>query len=69
LLYRTAKLTEVFSEKADIMTMRGCGTQLKSDMILLGGMTINASTGELPRIKSLADDMNSRNEKELCGMW
>jgi len=69
LMYRAAKISEGFSKKTDIMDARGCNTNLKADLIFWGGSTINASSDNLIGLRQMADVMNKKNERELCGVW
>ena len=69
LMYRAAKISEGFSKKTDIMDARGCNTKLKADLIFWGGSTINASSDNLIGLRQMADVMNKKNERELCGVW
>jgi hypothetical protein len=69
LLYRTSKIAEEFSEKADLMDARGCNTNLKSDLFVWGGLTVNASSNDLLALSSMSDNMDNKNNRELCGIW
>jgi hypothetical protein len=69
LMYRTAKIAEGFVEKTDLMDSRGCGTNLKGDLYMWMGVTINGSVNDLIGNNQLAKTMNKQNDRELCGVW
>ena len=69
LLYRTAKISEVLIEKANLMEGRGCNTNLRPDLYLLGGMAINGTENDLIQINQVAKDMEIKNQREVCGLW
>jgi hypothetical protein len=69
LMYRAAKIAEGFAEKADLMDARGCNTNLKSDLSVWRGLTINASSDDLLALRSMSDNIDNKNNRELCGIW
>jgi len=69
LMYRASQIAEGFAERTDLMTARGCNTNLKADMVYLQGLTGNASSSNLVGIYQVAKQTELKNEQELCGLW
>jgi len=69
LMYRNGKIAEELVAKADLMDARGCNTNLRGDLAVWAGMTINATSNDLVALRSMADNMESKNDRELCGIW
>lgn len=69
LMYRTGKVAEIFSEKTNLMDARGCNTNLKPDLILLGGMAMNATSRDIIGLNQIAKELNKRESLEACGLW
>ena len=69
LMYRNGKIAEEFVTKADLMDARGCNTNLRGDLAVWAGLTINATSDDLIGLRSMADNMESKNDRELCGVW
>jgi len=69
LMYRNGKIAEEFVAKADLMDARGCNTNLRGDLSVWVGLTINATSNDLMALRSMAENMDSKNDRELCGVW
>ena len=69
LMYRNGKIAEEFVAKADLMDARGCNTNLRADLSVWAGLTINATSADLIGLRSMAENMDSKNTRELCGVW
>jgi len=69
LMYRNAKIAEVLIEKSDLMDARGCNTNLKGELTVWHGQTINATSDDLAGLRATSNSMNSKNSGESCGMW
>ena len=71
LMYRTAKIAEVFSKKADLMEARGCSSNLQGDLNLLGSLTINASSSNLISVNQIAKQVEQKNDnlRGFCEIW
>jgi len=69
LMYRNGKIAEEFVAKADLMDARGCNTNLRSDLAVWAGIVGNATSEDLIGLRSMADNMESKNDRELCGVW
>jgi hypothetical protein len=71
LLYRTSQIATVYTEKADLLDARGCGTNLNSDLSSFSQLTADANVDNLPNLflagKVLAQ--KSQQEKGGCGVW
>jgi len=59
LMYRTKRIAEIFSAKADLMNARDCGTNLKVDLIVWSGLVGNASSSDLISLKGVDIDNHS----------
>ena len=69
LMYRAGMIAEIFSEKADLMNARDCGTNLKGDLIVWAGMVGNGTSDDLISLKGFSDDLGRKNDGELCRLW
>ena len=72
LMFRTGKIAEVFSDKADLMDARECGTNLKGDLVAWAGMVDGATSDELIGLKNDpygSDYLERKNDRELCEVW
>lgn len=69
LMFRTGNIAKVLSEKADLMDIRGCGTNLKGDLNTWRGMVDGVGSDELRGLNEYAEDLGTKNDRELCGMW
>jgi hypothetical protein len=69
LMFRTGKIAEVFSDKADLMDARECGTNLKGDLVAWAGMVDGATSDKLMGLGEYAEDLGKKNDRELCEVW
>ena len=69
LMYRAGKIAEGFSKKTDLMNSRSCNTNLKGDLVVFGGMALNASKDNLVQLNQIAKLVESKNQQELCRAW
>ena len=69
LLYRAVKIAELYSEKADLMNARDCGTNLKSDLIVWSDLLEGAGSEDLMFLRTVADDIEKKNVRGLCRVW
>jgi len=69
LMNRASIIADVLVEKTDLMDSRQCNTNLKSDLIFWSVATFEKTAGDLSSLNVLAKEMNSKNKKELCGVW
>ncbi len=69
LMYRTRQIAEIFSEKADLMDARDCGTNMKGDLLIWGGMVSSATSEDLISLKGFGEDLKRKNDREVCGVW
>jgi len=69
LMYRTGKITEVLAGKADLMNSRGCNTNLWPDLVTYSGLTSNAKSSDLGNLNKLAQELDRKNNLELCRVW
>lgn len=69
LMYRTGKIAEELASKADLMDARNCNTNLKPDLIAWNGLTIDADASKLMLLRTMANNINKKNDRELCGLW
>lgn len=69
LMYRAGKIAEEFAEKADLMDARNCNTNMKPDLVVWNGLVINASASNLMSLRTMANNIENKNNRELCGIW
>jgi hypothetical protein len=69
LMYRTKSIADVFASKTDLMDARDCGTNLKGDLIVWGGLAGNATSGDLTSLANIAETMDRKNNLEDCKIW
>ena len=69
LMYRTGKIAEEFAEKADLLDARNCNTNMKPDLVAWNSLTINASSDDLISLRTMANNIEDKNNRELCGVW
>ena len=69
LLYRTSRIAEVFSEKTDLMSARGCDSNLKPDLLIWNSYLQNSTVNNLHQLNSYSETLENKNEKENCGLW
>ncbi len=69
LMYRTANIAKILSAKADLMDARDCGTNLKVDLVTWASMTGNSTSDDLISLKSYSEELERKNDREVCGMW
>jgi len=69
LMYRTGKLAEEFSDKADLMDARGCNSNLRPDLLMWNGLTLNATVEDLMFLNPVAETLGRKNDREDCGVW
>ena len=67
LKYRAAQIAEEFSQKADLMSSRGCGTSMAGS--LKGWSIILNNSNSLVALESEADELDKMNENSLCRVW
>ena len=69
LMYRLGKISEIFAKKTDLMNARDCNTNLKADLILLSSMAMNTTSDNLVAMNNFVKQLETKNEKEVCGVW
>jgi hypothetical protein len=69
LLHRTGRIAEELMQKADLMDARQCNTNLKTDLFVWSGETLNASVSELISLNSMSKVLDKKNDREICGIW
>jgi len=69
LLYRSATIADEFVDKADLMSARGCNTNMRGDLTNWYGLTIDATSDNLMGLRTVSKAMNRKNNLELCGIW
>lgn len=69
LTYRASKIASVLSQKIDLMSMRGCDSLLKADLISFSAMLQNASSQDLEEIYYTSNDLVKKEQREGCGLW
>ena len=69
LMYRAGKIAEEFSVKTDLMDSRGCGTNMKADLVVWSGLLMNATSDSLLGLRTMSDVIDKKNSREVCGVW
>lgn len=69
LMHRTSKIAEEFVAKANLMDARNCNTNLRGDLIMWAGLTADASSEDLIGLRTMGNNLDDKNERELCGVW
>jgi len=69
LMYRNSKIAQELSIKANLMDARGCNTNLGGDLVAWSGFTELATSNDLGGLRDISKNMNSKNSRELCGIW
>jgi hypothetical protein len=65
LTYRASRIADLFSQKIDLMVMRGCDSLIKSDLISFAGLLQNATSRNLENIYYASNDLD--NKRKLDG--
>ena len=69
LMYRAGKIAEEFAEKADLMDARGCNTNMRPDLLMWAGLTIDATVDDIMGLNTMAETLGKKNDREDCGVW
>ena len=70
LMYRDAKIAQIFSEKVDLMNARDCSSNLKVDLVVWENLVTNTDPENIASIKSYSDALDKKNSQErLCPIW
>ena len=69
LMYRAARVSEVFAEKTDLMNARGCNSKMKADLLTFAGFAMNATEKNVIALNQVAKQVGSAQDLELCGVW
>lgn len=69
MMYRAGKIGEEYIEKADLMNARNCNTNIKPDLVTWSQMVIDATANDLMSLRVLANNIEKKNDRELCGLW
>jgi hypothetical protein len=74
LMFRTSKIADILSAKADLMNARGCNTQMKLDMEYFSGITKNGQIEDLRTLSSAAKILKDAKQEfgsyaSECDLW
>lgn len=69
LLYRTEKIAEELIEKSDIMRARDCSSGMKNDLIAWKSDLNSTAIERISSLNEKAQEMEDKNDRELCGLW
>jgi hypothetical protein len=69
LLYRDARLAEIYLGKADLMNARGCNTNIVEDLKILSINLGNASADDFLKLKESVKALDKKAKTELCRTW
>ena len=66
LKYRATKIAENYAEKADLMNARGCGTNMKPDLIIWKAAL---ESEDFISLKTESQTIQRKNDGEACKLW
>jgi len=66
---RASKIAQVFADKANLMEARGCGSNLRSNLLSFSTQIRNAVASDLSYLRSAAKELERINSEERCGVW
>lgn len=69
LLYRDKRIISILKDKADLMNLRGCSTELSSDLSVFEGMLADTGDSELAQLSVIAEGMQTKEDREECKLW
>jgi hypothetical protein len=69
LLYRNGEIANVFADKVEFMDARGCNSNLRTELMVWKEMVSGSTSNDLFSLKSMADNLEDKNDRELCGVW
>ena len=70
LMKRVASLAELYKDKANLVSISGCNTNLDTDLELLINMCeALGSSGYLTNIQEHVDDLDNKNKVSICKLW
>ena len=69
LLYRAGRIAEGFVGKANLMDARNCDSGMQPDLNVWSGLMMDATAGDLMTLRTMAEDIERKNDRELCGVW
>lgn len=69
LMYRTANIARIFEGKVNLMDARNCDSNLRGDLVFWSGVLSNSSSEDLVSLRMIADDLENKNDRELCRVW
>ena len=69
LMYRAGKIAEEFAVKTSLMDARGCDSNMRADLVVWGGILFNATSNDLMGLRTMAETIDKKNDREVCGVW
>lgn len=69
LLYKAMKLAEIYSEKSELMNLRGCNTNIQPEIELLHSLTENATEKNLISIAQVSQEIDEEHDSGGCKLW
>ncbi len=69
LMFRTSEIAKELTAKSDLMNARGCNTNMKPDLSSWSARTLTANPDDLIHLKYISDNLEKKNDMELCGVW
>ncbi len=69
LFYRSGKIAEGLIQKADLMDIRGCDSNLKIPLAQWADLMKVSKASEVASLESTARQIDKQNSRELCRLW
>ncbi len=70
LMMRMKILSGIYSDKANLVSAKGCNSNLNAELSLLSGLADTfKSSGDLETISNFAEDMENKNSRAVCKLW
>lgn len=69
LIYRASILSQVYSEKANLLDLRGCNNKLQDEINNYQQILKESNYEDLFSLNSFSQELNSKNENTLCEAW
>ncbi len=69
-MQRTENLVELYLDKAVFIASQGCGSELNSDLIVLGNLAGDLESSEtLFQMNYIVEDLEQGNDYAECSLW
>lgn len=69
LLFRASSISDLLSKKGELMNVRGCNTNIISDLQIYSAITQNATVSDLENLFGIANQLTQKAQQEQCSLW